>query len=27
MPYTYMLRCSDRTLYVGSTIDLDRRLA
>ncbi|MCG7415100.1 hypothetical protein MHK74_11085 [Microbacterium aurum] len=22
-----MLRCSDRTLYVGSTIDLDRRLA
>ncbi|WP_454116836.1 GIY-YIG nuclease family protein [Microbacterium aurum] len=27
MPYTYMLRCSDGTLYVGSTIDLDRRLA
>jgi putative endonuclease len=27
MGYVYILRCSDRTLYVGSTIDLDRRLA
>ncbi|WEK13238.1 MAG: GIY-YIG nuclease family protein [Candidatus Microbacterium phytovorans] len=27
MPYVYMLRCSDGTLYVGSTHDLARRLA
>ena len=27
MGYVYILRCSDGTLYVGSTIDLDRRLA
>jgi len=27
MPFVYMLRCADGTLYVGSTIDLDRRLA
>ncbi|WP_341941281.1 GIY-YIG nuclease family protein [Microbacterium sp. LWH10-1.2] len=27
MGYEYILRCSDGTLYVGSTIDLDRRLA
>lgn len=26
MFYTYMLRCADRTLYVGSTNDLARRL-
>ncbi len=26
MPHVYMLRCADGTLYVGSTIDLDRRL-
>jgi putative endonuclease len=26
MPFVYMLRCSDRTLYVGSTIDLATRL-
>ncbi|MCT9821623.1 GIY-YIG nuclease family protein [Microbacterium sp. W1N] len=26
MPFTYMLRCADGTLYVGSTVDLDRRL-
>ena len=27
MPHVYMLRCSDGTLYVGSTRDLARRLA
>ena len=27
MPFMYILECSDRTLYVGSTWDLDRRLA
>jgi len=26
MPHTYILRCNDGTLYVGSTIDLDKRL-
>ncbi|MBO9624996.1 MAG: GIY-YIG nuclease family protein [Microbacterium sp.] len=26
MGYVYILRCSDGTLYVGSTIDLGRRL-
>ncbi|GAA1056171.1 hypothetical protein GCM10017608_33300 [Agromyces luteolus] len=27
MPFMYMLRCADGTTYVGSTVDLDRRLA
>ncbi|WP_448810799.1 GIY-YIG nuclease family protein [Agromyces bauzanensis] len=27
MPYVYMLHCADGTTYVGSTIDLERRLA
>ena len=27
MPHAYMLRCADGTLYVGSTLDLARRLA
>jgi putative endonuclease len=27
MPYLYILECADKTLYVGSTTDLDRRLA
>ncbi|MBW9092701.1 GIY-YIG nuclease family protein [Microbacterium jejuense] len=26
MGYVYILRCADGTYYVGSTIDLDRRL-
>ena len=26
MPYVYILECSDRTTYVGSTWDLNRRL-
>ena len=26
MPWTYILECSDGTYYVGSTIDLERRL-
>ena len=26
MPFTYMLRCSDGSLYVGSTLDLQRRI-
>lgn len=26
MAYTYMLLCADRTLYVGSTTDLERRM-
>ena len=25
--YTYMLECSDGTLYTGYTVDLDHRLA
>jgi len=25
MPHVYILRCSDDTFYVGSTLDLDRR--
>ncbi|WP_394553009.1 GIY-YIG nuclease family protein [Agromyces sp. MMS24-JH15] len=27
MPYLYILECADGTTYVGSTTDLDRRLA
>ena len=27
MPFMYILECSDRSLYVGSTWDIDRRLA
>ena len=27
MPFMYILECSDRSLYVGSTWDLDRRLS
>jgi Predicted endonuclease containing a URI domain len=27
MPYVYILECSDGSYYVGSTIDLERRLA
>ena len=27
MPHMYILRCRDGSFYVGSTIDLDRRLA
>ncbi|MFT3798758.1 GIY-YIG nuclease family protein [Microbacterium sp.] len=27
MPYVYLLTCADGTLYAGSTLDLDRRLA
>lgn len=27
MPHVYMLECADGTLYVGSTVDLERRLA
>jgi len=27
MPYMYILRCGDGTFYVGSTRDLERRLA
>ncbi|GAA2535166.1 hypothetical protein GCM10009860_14390 [Microbacterium mitrae] len=27
MAFVYMLRCADDTLYVGSTVDLERRLA
>ena len=26
MPFTYMLRCSDGSLYVGSTYNLEKRL-
>ena len=26
MPFTYLLRCADDSLYVGSTWDLERRL-
>ncbi len=27
MPFMYILECRDRSLYVGSTLDLERRLA
>jgi putative endonuclease len=27
MPFTYILRCADGSYYVGSTRDLERRLA
>lgn len=27
MPFVYILRCGDGTLYTGATTDLDRRLA
>ena len=27
MPYVYMLRCSDQSYYVGSTVNLELRLA
>ncbi len=27
MPYMYILECSDGSFYVGSTVDLERRLA
>ncbi|OJX62299.1 MAG: hypothetical protein BGO95_08170 [Micrococcales bacterium 73-13] len=27
MPFMYILRCADRTTYVGSTWNLERRLA
>ena len=27
MPWTYILRCSDGSYYVGSTVDLERRLS
>lgn len=27
MPYMYILECSDRSYYVGSTWDIERRLA
>ena len=27
MAYVYLLRCADRTLYCGWTVDLDKRLA
>ncbi len=26
MPFVYILRCADDTLYTGYTVDLDRRL-
>lgn len=26
MPYTYLLRCSDNSIYVGWTVDLEARL-
>jgi len=26
MPYTYILKCSDKTFYTGWTTDLDNRL-
>lgn len=26
MTYTYILRCADGTLYIGSTTDLEKRL-
>ncbi|HTW17497.1 MAG TPA: GIY-YIG nuclease family protein [Nocardioides sp.] len=27
MPWTYILECADGSLYVGSTVDLERRLS
>ncbi len=27
MPWTYILECRDRTFYVGSTVDLERRVS
>ena len=27
MPWTYILECADGSLYVGSTIDLERRVS
>lgn len=27
MPYVYLLRCADESLYCGWTTDLDRRIA
>ena len=27
MPWVYLLRCADDTLYCGWTVDLDKRLA
>ncbi|UNK47224.1 GIY-YIG nuclease family protein [Arthrobacter sulfonylureivorans] len=27
MPYMYILQCADRSFYVGSTWDLERRLS
>jgi putative endonuclease len=27
MPYAYILHCADGSYYVGSTIDLERRVA
>jgi putative endonuclease len=27
MPFVYLLRCSDGSLYAGATVDLERRLA
>ena len=27
MPFTYILKCADGSYYVGSTVDLERRLA
>src|ERR1700712_3213950 len=27
MPHVYILRCADNSYYVGSTINLDRRIA
>lgn len=26
MPYVYILRCNDQTLYVGWTVDVEKRL-
>ncbi|PKR78413.1 endonuclease [Halalkalibacillus sediminis] len=26
MPFTYMLRCCDQSLYTGYTVDMDKRL-
>jgi len=27
VPWTYILECADKTFYVGSTVDLERRLS
>lgn len=27
MPYMYILECADRSFYVGSTLDLERRIS